>query len=175
MKSEHCLGVISPQNCLLEFQVCNNGMLLSRSCQHRHRKERLCPCVEKSDLKLRFRLAAPDTTAHKLSTLATRLTGSLSPVPLQEPTSWVLANMAALYWRVEGDAVRAVDCLRLALTHAPREVKDTSLISLANILHQAGHLNDAIVVTAAALDVTNRLPVSHFTLANLYAAKVGEK
>lgn len=83
--------------------------------------------------------------------------------------------MAALYWRVEGEAVRAVDCLRLALTHAPREVKDTSLISLANILHQAGHLNDAIVVTAAALDVTNRLPVSHFTLANLYAAKVGAK
>ncbi|XP_070200043.1 tetratricopeptide repeat protein 17-like isoform X3 [Littorina saxatilis] len=90
---------------------------------------------------------------------------------LEEPTSWVLANMAALYWRVEGDATRAVDCLRLALTHAPREVKDTSLISLANVLHQAGHLNDAIVVTAAALDVTNKLPVSHFTLANLYAHK----
>lgn len=88
-----------------------------------------------------------------------------------QPTSWVLANMAALYWRVEGNAGRAVDCLRLALSHAHREVKDTSLISLANILHQAGHLNDAIVVTAAALDVTNKLPVSHFTLANLYAAK----
>nr|KAG5699224.1 hypothetical protein BaRGS_012745 [Batillaria attramentaria] len=41
----------------------------------------------------------------------------------KNPTSWVLANMAALYWRVEGNAPNAVDCLRLALTHAPREVK----------------------------------------------------
>ena len=92
--------------------------------------------------------------------------------PRQEPTSWVLANLAALYWRVQGDAPRAVDCLRLALTHSPREVKDTALVGLANVLQQAGHLNDAIVLTSAALDITNRLPGAHFNLANLYAAKV---
>ncbi|XP_076450500.1 tetratricopeptide repeat protein 17-like isoform X3 [Babylonia areolata] len=90
---------------------------------------------------------------------------------VENPTSWVVANMAALYWRVDGEAGKAVDCLRLALTHAPREVKDVSLIGLANVLHRAGHLNEAVTVTAAALDVSNQLPVTHFTLANLYAAK----
>ncbi|KAL8577737.1 hypothetical protein ACOMHN_065554 [Nucella lapillus] len=89
----------------------------------------------------------------------------------KSPTSWILTSMAALYWRVEGDVGKAVDCLRMTLTQAPREVKDTALISLANVLQQAGHLNDAVMATAAALDVTNQLPVSHFTLANLYAAK----
>lgn len=38
-------------------------------------------------------------------------------------TSWVLASTAALYWRVEGDASRAIDCLRLALTTAPPDVQ----------------------------------------------------
>lgn len=86
-------------------------------------------------------------------------------------TSWVLASTAALYWRVEGDASRAIDCLRLALTTAPPDVQDTALISVANILHRSGYLNDAIVATNMALDVPVKLVVSHFTMANLYAAK----
>lgn len=36
-------------------------------------------------------------------------------------TSWILTNVAALYWRVEGDAKKAVDCLRMSLTTAPKE------------------------------------------------------
>lgn len=86
-------------------------------------------------------------------------------------TSWVLASTAALYWRVEGDASRSIDCLRLALTTAPPDVQDTALISVANILHRSGYLNDAIVATNMALDVPVKLVVSHFTMANLYAAK----
>jgi hypothetical protein len=49
--------------------------------------------------------------------------------------------------------------------------QDTALISLANILHRSGYLNDAIVATDMALDVPVKLVVSHFTMANLYAAK----
>ncbi|XP_033752791.1 tetratricopeptide repeat protein 17-like [Pecten maximus] len=86
-------------------------------------------------------------------------------------TSWVLTNVAALYWRVEGDAKRAIQCLRLSLTTAPTEVKDTSLVSIANVLHRAGYINDAIVATDLALHISKRLVVSHFTMANLYAAK----
>lgn len=41
----------------------------------------------------------------------------------QNMTSWVLASTAALYWRVEGDASRAIDCLRLALTTASPDVQ----------------------------------------------------
>ncbi|OWF35392.1 tetratricopeptide repeat protein 17-like isoform X2 [Mizuhopecten yessoensis] len=86
-------------------------------------------------------------------------------------TSWVLTNVAALYWRVEGDAKRAIQCLRLSLTTAPTDVKDTSLVSIANVLHRAGYINDAIVATDLALHISKRLVVSHFTMANLYAAK----
>jgi hypothetical protein len=38
-------------------------------------------------------------------------------------TSWILTNVAALYWRVEGDAKKAMDCLRLSLTTAPKNKK----------------------------------------------------
>ncbi|XP_046360680.2 tetratricopeptide repeat protein 17-like isoform X1 [Haliotis rufescens] len=89
----------------------------------------------------------------------------------ENATSWVLANLAALYWRVEGEAPRAINCLRLALTYAPREYRDTALISMANVMHQTDNLNDAIVITNMALETSANLAVSHFTLANLYAAK----
>lgn len=53
--------------------------------------------------------------------------------------------------------------------------QDTALISVANILHRSGYLNDAIVATNMALDVPVKLVVSHFTMANLYAAKVRQQ
>jgi hypothetical protein len=50
--------------------------------------------------------------------------------------------------------------------------QDTSLISIANIFHRSGYINDAIVATNLALDTANKVAVSHFTMANLYAVKV---
>ncbi|CAH1785951.1 unnamed protein product [Owenia fusiformis] len=99
--------------------------------------------------------------------MATRIARALN----ETPDSWVLANLAALYWRVEGVAEKAVDCLRLALHHAPDDMKDITLVSLANILHKSGHLNDAVIVTNMALDISPHLVVIHFTMANIYAAK----
>lgn len=54
----------------------------------------------------------------------------------------------------------------------PNLSQSIALISLANILHQAGHLDDAIIVMAAALDVSKEVVIAQFTLANIYAAKV---
>lgn len=34
---------------------------------------------------------------------------------LQNMSSWVLYNMAALYWRIKGDAPSAIECVRRAL------------------------------------------------------------
>ena len=51
-------------------------------------------------------------------------------------------------------------------------LQDTSLISLANILYRAGHLDEGVIVSHMALETSNSLPVSHFTIANIYAAKV---
>lgn len=86
-------------------------------------------------------------------------------------TSWVAASVAALYWRVKGEANNALDCLRVALSYAPESAKDTILISVANILHRAGYVNDAIMTMSYALQSTRDIVVSQFTMANLYAAK----
>ncbi|XP_077862903.1 tetratricopeptide repeat protein 17-like [Saccoglossus kowalevskii] len=85
-------------------------------------------------------------------------------------SSWVLANMAALYWRVEGEGEKSLDCLRQALTFSPRPMKDIALISMANIFHRAGLFEDALVVTGMALEISPDLVVNHFTMANIYAA-----
>lgn len=41
----------------------------------------------------------------------------------KSPVSWVYATLAALYWRVEGNASMAVDCLRYALAYAPANMR----------------------------------------------------
>ena len=49
--------------------------------------------------------------------------------------------------------------------------QDIALLSLANILHQAGQIDDALVLTNIALEHAPELAVIHFTTANLYAAR----
>uniref|UniRef100_A0A915CZI3 Tetratricopeptide repeat protein 17 n=1 Tax=Ditylenchus dipsaci TaxID=166011 RepID=A0A915CZI3_9BILA len=82
---------------------------------------------------------------------------------------WSLTTASALYWRVKGDAKNAINCLRHAISSSPNEMKDVSLISLANIYYQAGFLNSALTVAGKALDVSpNSVVAVHFTLANIY-------
>ena len=89
-------------------------------------------------------------------------------------TSWVLSTAAALYWRVKGHASQAVQCLRHSLYYAPRDMKDIPLVSLANILHRAGLYNDALIVTNMALEISPKVVVTHFTMANIYVSKVSK-
>lgn len=51
-------------------------------------------------------------------------------------------------------------------------MQDTTLISVANVLHRAGYVNDAIMTMSYALQSSRDIVVSQFTVANLYAAKV---
>ncbi|CAL1533702.1 unnamed protein product [Lymnaea stagnalis] len=84
-------------------------------------------------------------------------------------TSWILYNMAAFYWRIKGNPYQAVECIRRALHHSPRQQKDVALISLANILHRARFSNEAAILVHAALEMSKELNVNHFTLGNIYA------
>jgi len=84
---------------------------------------------------------------------------------------WALATLSALYWRVKGDAENAVRCLRYSLNISPGPYRDVPLISLANIYHQAGFLNSALVVGGKALEISPDSVVAiHFTIANIYAS-----
>ena len=41
----------------------------------------------------------------------------------QNSTSWVMLNMASLYWRVQGDTAEAIKCLRQALYFSPPDAR----------------------------------------------------
>lgn len=87
-------------------------------------------------------------------------------------TSWALGCLGALYWRVQGDAPNAINCLRMALMNASHDNKHIPLLSLANILHKAGSINDALEIALAALESSPETVVIHFSIGNMYAAKV---
>ena len=87
-------------------------------------------------------------------------------------TSWALGCLGALYWRVQGDAPNAINCLRMALMNASLNNKHIPLLSLANILHKAGSINDALEIALAALESSPETVVIHFSIGNMYAAKV---
>lgn len=83
---------------------------------------------------------------------------------------WTLSTASTLYWRVKGDAVNAIQCLRHSLNSAPPDMKDVALVSMANIYHQAGLLHSALIAGGAALAISPKLIAIHFTLANIYAS-----
>nr|XP_037870858.1 tetratricopeptide repeat protein 17 isoform X2 [Bombyx mori] len=84
-------------------------------------------------------------------------------------SSWLHYNMASLYWRVKGNAPKAMECSRRAVHYAPRKYKDIALLSMGTILHRSKRTEDAIVVLRAATDHDPTFTYNHFSLANAYA------
>ncbi|OZC12324.1 hypothetical protein X798_00846 [Onchocerca flexuosa] len=83
---------------------------------------------------------------------------------------WSLSTASALYWRVKGDAVNALKCLRQSLNSAPPDMRDVALVSMANIYQQAGLLHSALITGGFALKISPKLVAIHFTLANIYVS-----
>ena len=88
--------------------------------------------------------------------------------------------------------MEALNCIRHSLYHAPNDMRDIPLISLANVMHRSGKYNDgynraestsyetlvslglyndAIIAANMALEISPSFVVSHFTLANIYTSK----
>ena len=85
-------------------------------------------------------------------------------------TSWVLLNLAAMYWRAEGNATQSVECLRRALHHSPYEQRDIALVQLGIILTMANYTDDALIVIEAALDISDTLYATHYAYGNVLTA-----
>ncbi|KAI6187039.1 Tetratricopeptide repeat protein 17 [Aphelenchoides besseyi] len=108
-----------------------------------------------------------DTIGVRLSEAIKRFRKSKDDVELH----WAISAIAALYFRVKGDAINAVMCLRHSLANAPNDMKEIAAISLANVYHQAGFLNSALLSADYALRASNETIVAvHFTLANIYTS-----
>jgi len=85
-------------------------------------------------------------------------------------TSWAAYNLAALYWRMKGDAYESIECLRRALHFGPTpEARPVTLVSLGNVLHQSQRPEDAAKVLEMAVDFDPMNSVAHYTLGNVYA------
>ncbi|XP_069702487.1 tetratricopeptide repeat protein 17 isoform X1 [Periplaneta americana] len=84
-------------------------------------------------------------------------------------TSWLHHNLAAIYWRIRGDAPNAVECARKAVHYAPRQYKDLALLNLGAIFHQARFPAEAAIILHAAVDHAPLMAQSHFLLGNVYA------
>ncbi|CAG4951444.1 unnamed protein product [Parnassius apollo] len=93
----------------------------------------------------------------------------LSGVLRKNSSSWLHYNMASLYWRVRGNAPKAMECSRRAIHYAPREYKDIALLSMGTIFHLSKMAEDALIVLNAAVDHNSNFYLSHFQLANTYA------
>ena len=90
--------------------------------------------------------------------IGTLLTSAMS----KNKTSWVLNNLAALFWRIEGDAHEATRCLLGALSTSPYEMKDVALIQLANVLYLAKAYDDAIILVKAALAISSNTYAANY-------------
>ena len=55
-----------------------------------------------------------------------------------------MSTAAALYWRVQGNAVEALNCIRHSLYYAPNDMRDIPLISLANVMHRSGKYDTTV-------------------------------
>lgn len=88
----------------------------------------------------------------------------------ENTTSWILANAAAIYWRIIGNTEEAVFCLRQALAYVPYNMRDVPLVSLANILNRVGYHHEALDAAYAALKSHPDFVFNHFTAGNIHTA-----
>ncbi|CAH0560129.1 unnamed protein product [Brassicogethes aeneus] len=84
---------------------------------------------------------------------------------------WVLATLASLYWRVRGNARRALDCLDLAFQIVPKEPTDVVLVSIGSLVYQLGFNDQALKFATLAFKINYVEPSTNFLLALLHYSK----
>ncbi|XP_075214285.1 tetratricopeptide repeat protein 17 isoform X2 [Lycorma delicatula] len=89
---------------------------------------------------------------------------------LQEVPSWTIATVAALYWRLLGNATQTVACVQLAVNMAPTNSKDSPLHNIALLMFRLGHHKEALLLGSLALQVAPHSFLAHLSLYTFYNA-----
>lgn len=76
--------------------------------------------------------------------------------------------MASLYWRVRGNARKALDCLDLAFQIVPDDSTDVVLVSISSVVYQIGFLDQAMNFALLAFKINYVEPSTNFLLAILH-------
>uniref|UniRef100_A0AAQ4RBY9 Tetratricopeptide repeat domain 17 n=1 Tax=Gasterosteus aculeatus aculeatus TaxID=481459 RepID=A0AAQ4RBY9_GASAC len=84
---------------------------------------------------------------------------------------WQLHNEAALFWRAEGNASRALQCLRQGLSSAPPSHRHLSLSNAANLLLHHGLTTHAQTLLEQALAVNASEPHTLLSLVSVQLAQ----
>lgn len=69
----------------------------------------------------------------------------------KKPKSVQLYNQIGNFWRIKGDAAKAIECFRRALAVSPHNSE--VLLNLARVLFTLQYLDDAIFLTRRSLEV----------------------
>ncbi|KAI6655101.1 hypothetical protein LOD99_2390 [Oopsacas minuta] len=94
---------------------------------------------------------------------------SIATALAKNHTSWVLLNLANLYWRLKGVPLYAIECSRMALHYSPAEHQEIVLVNLANVLHRGSRSQDAAVVMISSIEHNQNSPMSLLTLGNVFS------
>ncbi|CAG9860589.1 unnamed protein product [Phyllotreta striolata] len=89
----------------------------------------------------------------------------------EKPKSIQLYNQIGNFWRIKGDANKAIECFRKALAVSPHNAE--VLLSLARMLFSLQYLDDAIYLTRRSLEVqTAEIGAwqQYFTLGEIFKA-----
>ncbi|XP_056638693.1 uncharacterized protein LOC130446445 [Diorhabda sublineata] len=89
----------------------------------------------------------------------------------EKPKSIQLYNQIGNFWRIKGDASKAIECFRRALAASPHNAE--VLLNLARILFSLQYLDDAIYLTRRSLEVQSQEKGAwqqYFTLGEIFKA-----
>ncbi|KAK5645507.1 hypothetical protein RI129_006807 [Pyrocoelia pectoralis] len=110
-------------------------------------------------------------TNHTLEEEVDTLERKLKKAKKEKPKSVHLYNQIGNFWRIKGDAGKAIECFRRALAVAPHNAE--VLLNLARVLFTLQYLDDAIYLTRRSLDMQPPDKAAwqqYFTLGEIFKA-----
>ncbi|CAG9815901.1 unnamed protein product, partial [Phaedon cochleariae] len=96
---------------------------------------------------------------------------NLKKAKKEKPKSIQLYNQIGNFWRIKGDAGKAIECFRRALAASPHNAE--VLLNLARVLFSLQYLDDAIYLTRRSLEVQSSEKGAwqqYFTLGEIFKA-----
>ncbi|KAB0795352.1 hypothetical protein PPYR_12191 [Photinus pyralis] len=110
-------------------------------------------------------------TNHSLEDEVDTLERKLKKAKKEKPKSVHLYNQIGNFWRIKGDARKAIECFRRALAVAPHNAE--VLLNLARVLFTLQYLDDAIYLTRRSLEMQPPDKAAwqqYFTLGEIFKA-----
>ncbi|GJQ65171.1 hypothetical protein Trydic_g7312 [Trypoxylus dichotomus] len=125
--------------------------------------EHLPPMINKHNLSI-----PPKQIIEMDTDFSMQFAEQISLALMKNSSSWAHYNLGAMYWRIEGNGLRAIECIRRALYYVPYEYRDIPLLTLAGIFHVTKYSKEAALILHAAIDHAPYEPMNYLALGHVY-------